>query len=238
MTDATLRRTAVTPTPMRQAIARRMSESNRDVPQFSVSALVDLDAALEALESANARDDRPRITLTAFLVFGVAAALRAHSAVNSCWDGGELYVHEDINVGVAVAVEGGLLAPALLDAGQMTLVETAAALDDLVNRARASRLRAQELTAATFTLTNLGMFDVAAFTPIVTPPQVAILATSSVAARPVLDGESWRPVRSLTATLACDHRALDGADAARFLQTFKSALLDVSQLTSEVGLAA
>src|SRR5205807_1802449 len=124
--------------------------------------------------------------------------------------------------GVAIGLDDGLVAPALLRADQLDLAKTAAALADLVERARSTKLRPAEMSEATFTLSNLGMFDVSAFTAIVTPPQVAILAT----ARPV---ERWTgdgTTSLMTATLSSDHRAVDGIDAARFLETFKEAMAD------------
>ena len=127
---------------------------------------------------------------------------------------------EEVNVGVAIALDDGLIAPALLGPTRSTWRAPPAALRDLVQRARAGRLRPPELTDATFTLSNLGMFDVTAFTAIVTPPQVAILATGAAGGAAALVAGA-RPVSLLTATLSADHRAVDGADAARFLETFK-----------------
>jgi pyruvate dehydrogenase E2 component (dihydrolipoamide acetyltransferase) len=219
---------------MRSAIARRMSESNRDVPQFSVSTSVDMGSVVEAIAANNAEATNPRITATSFLVAAAARVLHEHPGFNACWDGEELYLHDDINVGVAIAVDGGLLAPALLGAGELALPELAVALADLVQRARASKLRSAELMEATFTVSNLGMFDVSAFTAIVTPPQVAILATSAVASVPTLENDRWRSTPTMTATLSCDHRAVDGVDAARFLQTFKQALHELAAVGADV----
>jgi pyruvate dehydrogenase E2 component (dihydrolipoyllysine-residue acetyltransferase) len=138
-----------------------------------------------------------------------------------------------VNLAVAIALDHGLVAPALLGAERLDVDETATALGDLVERARGTRLRPAEMTDATFTLSNLGMFDVSAFTAIVTPPQVAILAIARPVERCLL--EQGEPVRKsmLTATLSADHRALDGADAARFLETFKQAIEDSETLLPE-----
>lgn len=210
-------------TPMRKAIARRMSVSKRDAPHFYASTEIEMDAVGAFIAEESTRTGG-RITPTAALVCACAAALRSCPRVNSVWtDEGLLQVHE-INVGVAIALEDGLIAPALLGADELDLACTAAALDDLVERARAGRLRPAELSDATFTLSNLGMFQISAFSAIVTPPQVAILAVGRTTARVVPDDGGPRVASVLTATLSVDHRALDGADAARFLGALKETL--------------
>jgi pyruvate dehydrogenase E2 component (dihydrolipoamide acetyltransferase) len=210
-------------TPMRKAIARRMSDSKREAPHFYASAEIEMDAVGAFIAEERDRGGR-RITTTAALVRACVAALRSNPRVNSIWTDQGLLQVQEINVGVAIALDDGLIAPALLGADQLDLAGTAAALDDLVERARAGRLRASELSDATFTLSNLGMFQVSAFSAIVTPPQVAILATGRIVAR-VVPGDSGPRVASvLTPTLSVDHRALDGADAARFLGVLKQTL--------------
>ena len=219
-------------TRMRAGIARRMVESKQQAPHFYVQTEVAVDGVQSRLAELNAHANggSPRTTMTAALVRACVAALRGHPRLNAVWTRDGLLEASEINIGIAIALDDGLVAPALLGAERLAAAETAAALRDLAERARAGRLRPAELSEATFTLSNLGMFDVTAFTAIVTPPQVAILAT----ARPVerwitVDGEPAR--RSLlTATLSADHRALDGVDAARFLETFKQALEDASSL--------
>lgn len=215
-------------TPMRTAIARHMSESKRHVPHFYVQTEVHMDPALEDLRRRNQGAPTARISVTAALVRACVEALRAHPTFNGVWtEEGPLEVAE-INVGIAVALEDGLLAPALLNADRLSLAELAVALDNLAERARTKRLTAREMSEATFTLSNLGMFDVSAFTAIVPPPQLAILATARPVERWVFheDAPACRSV--MTATLSADHRAVDGAAAARFLQTFKSTLEDVA----------
>jgi pyruvate dehydrogenase E2 component (dihydrolipoamide acetyltransferase) len=125
---------------------------------------------------------------------------------------------------VAVALDDGLIAPALLGCDTLTTLEVSAALRDLVERARAGKLRGSEMTGATFTLSNLGMFEVNAFAAIVTPPQVAILATGKASRVPRYDGDELVPRTVLTATLSADHRAVDGAEVGRFMNTFKRTL--------------
>jgi pyruvate dehydrogenase E2 component (dihydrolipoamide acetyltransferase) len=210
-------------TPMRAAIARRMTESKQQAPHFYVSAEIETDALAAELAAASERAGT-RITATAALVRAAAVALRAHPRVNSVWTPEGLLQSRDVNVGVAIALADGLIAPALLEAGRLDLVATAEALGDLVERARARKLKPAELSDATFTVSNLGMFGVSAFCAIVTPPQVAILATGRGLPRLVPSPDGPRPATVLTATLSVDHRALDGADAAAFLDTFRKAI--------------
>jgi pyruvate dehydrogenase E2 component (dihydrolipoamide acetyltransferase) len=218
-------RHAVIQSPMRRAIARRMAESKREVPHFYVSADVEMDRLLELVERRNA--DRPadaRVTVTAYLIRAVALTLAEHPHFNAVWTAGVLEEIEAINIGVAIALDDGLIAPALLECRDRSVEDLAIGLADLVGRTRAGKLRAPEINDATFTLSNLGMFEVTAFTAIVTPPQVAILATARTEPRAVVrDGEIVAR-RIMTATLSSDHRVVDGAGAARFLGTFKGLL--------------
>jgi pyruvate dehydrogenase E2 component (dihydrolipoamide acetyltransferase) len=162
--------------------------------------------------------------VTAYLARACVVALERHPRLNARWRGDVLEPADSVNIGVAVALEDGLIAPALVGAEQLSLAGTLDALRDLVARARASKLKPAELAEGTFTLSNLGMFDVARFTAIIVPPQVAILATGATQPRLALDGSSVVSVRTLAATVSADHRAVDGADVAAFLQTFKELL--------------
>ena len=210
-------------TSMRKAIARRMSDSKRDAPHFYASVEVEMDAASALVVEETERSGR-RVTATAALVRACVAALRECPRLNSVWTDEGLLQAEEVNIGVAIALDEGLIAPALLAADRLDLVETAVALDELAARSRTGKLRAPEVSDATFTLSNLGMFQVSSFSAIVIPPQVAILATGRSQSR-VLPGDTGPRVASvMTATLSVDHRALDGADAARFLGAFKQGL--------------
>jgi pyruvate dehydrogenase E2 component (dihydrolipoamide acetyltransferase) len=192
------------------------------VPHFYVSAEVAMENLLAAVhETAASAPDGPRVTVSALLVHRLAATLRAHPSFNALATD-EGYVQVDaVNVGVAIALDDGLIAPAILDCAEADPVAIAAALEDLVTRARAGRLRAPELTGATFTLSNLGMFPVTQFAAIVPPPQVGILSVGRAAPRPVVVDGAIVIRTMMTATLAADHRAVDGAQAGRFLATFK-----------------
>jgi pyruvate dehydrogenase E2 component (dihydrolipoamide acetyltransferase) len=211
--------------PMRAAIARRMVQSKQQVPHFYVSTEIEVDALAAAAERRNVgRDRADRVTLTAYLIRAVALALAEHPAFNAAWNGDVLERWDAVNVGVAIAVDDGLIAPALLDCGHRDVDDIAAGLADLTARTRAGRLKAAEMTDATFTLSNLGMFEVSQFTAIVTPPQVAILATGRGYERPVVRDGQVVVRRVMNATVSADHRAVDGAGAAGFLGTLKSLL--------------
>lgn len=208
---------------MRAAIARRMSDSKQQAPHFYLETEIDMTAAQAVVARLNA-DSETRVTMTALLARAAAVALRAHPKLNAVWTDRGLEQVEDVNLGIAVALDDGLIAPALIGADSLSTVEIAAALNDLVSRARERRLKAPEMTEGTFTLSNLGGFQITRFTAIITPPQVAILATGRTVERAVgVGGEIvLRPI--MAATVSADHRAVDGAEVAAFLQTYKSAL--------------
>ena len=216
-------RHSVQATPMRAAIARRMVQSKQQVPHFYVSTEIEMDALTDAAERHNAgREKADRITLTAYLIKAVALTLAQYPELNAVWNADTLERWDAINVGVAIAVDDGLIAPALLDCGTRDVDDLAAGLGDLTARTHAGRLKAAEMTDATFTLSNLGMFEVSQFTAIVTPPQVAILATGRGYERPVVRGGEVVVRRIMNATVSADHRAVDGAGVARFLGTLKA----------------
>jgi pyruvate dehydrogenase E2 component (dihydrolipoamide acetyltransferase) len=218
-------RRLVKPSPMRSAIARRMSDSKRNAPHFYVSAELEMDALLADLEEAN-RDRPPpeRRTITAYLVRALGESLTRFPELNAVWTDDGLVLVEKVNMGVAIALEDGLIAPALLDVTSRDVDELSQMLRDLAARARAGKLRGPEVTEGTFTLTNLGMFGVSSFSAIITPPQVATLATGRVIERPVVvDGRV--EIRSMmSATVSADHRAVDGALVARFLDDLAAGL--------------
>lgn len=224
----------ISQSPMRMAVAQQMTESKHNIPHFYVSVEIQMDRVLNVIGRLSGRESASaRVSVTACMIRVLAQTLLEYEAFNSAWTPHGFAVPDGVHVGVAIALADGVVAPALLDCQQLDLLQTAAALEDLVSRTRAGRLRASELASATFTLSNLGMFDVAAFAAIVVPPQVAILATGRAARRPVVDDAGDIVVRSvMTATLSCDHRLVDGAQAARFLQSFKARLESLDERAS------
>ena len=218
-------RKLVTPTPMRKAIARRMSQSKQEAPHFYVSCEIAMDAAIAATAALNeGRGQDERITLTALMLKAIALTLAEEPEFNAHWTEAGHELIDDINLGVAIDMPAGLIAPAIVDCSELDVAELSARLKDLAQRTRQGKLRAAEMNEATFTLSNLGMFDVSSFTAIVTPPQVAILATGRSQPMPrVVDGDIAIQT-IMTATLSSDHRAVDGVGAARFLGKLKQRL--------------
>ena len=220
---------------MRRAIARRMTESKQAAPHFYLSTEIDMDALVAISDAANeGRPREGRVTVTAFLLRAVALTLAEHPAFNAVWNADVVERVDDINIGVAIALDDGLIAPALLDCRDRSIVDLATGLGDLVSRTRAGKLRAPEINEGTFTLSNLGMFDVTQFTAIITPPQVAILATAKTAERAVVRDGDVVVRRVMTATLSSDHRVVDGVGAARFLATLKD-LLEAPEAWATTG---
>jgi pyruvate dehydrogenase E2 component (dihydrolipoamide acetyltransferase) len=216
-------------TPMRRAIGRRMAASKQEVPHFYVSGEIGVDAALARVRSLS-EESGERVSLTALLLRATVVALGRHPALNAVWRDGELLLADEPNVGVAIALDDGLVAPAIFARDAADVLATARALDSLVARARAGKLRGAEMTEATFTLSNLGMFGVSSFIPIVTPPQVAILGVGGTQRVPRYDDEQVVPCSLTSVTVSADHRAVDGADVARFLTTLKSTIEDPEEL--------
>jgi pyruvate dehydrogenase E2 component (dihydrolipoamide acetyltransferase) len=207
-----------------ETIARRMAQSRSEIPSFEVVVQADMTTIGDLRK--NAADLVETVpSVNDFVVKAVAAALREHPAFNSSFVDGRCERHGRVNVGVAVATDDALLVPAVMDADVKPLAVIAAETRDLVARARARRLTPEELTASTFTVSNLGMFDVRSFTAVINPPQVAILAVGAVARAPAetaMGGVTFRDVATLT--LTSDHRAVYGADAARFLGRIRKLL--------------
>jgi len=207
--------TVATLTAARRRAGERLQASHRDVPAFAVSRTVDMTEPLK--DVASHRADGRHVSLTALLAFAVACTLRDHRDLNAHIVDGELRLHDDINLGIAVGLPDGLVVPVLRGADKLTQVELAGRLDHLVDAARSGHLSDGQMGGATFTISNLGMLGVDEFTAIINPPEVAILAVGSLRQLPmVLDGQIC--IRDqLTLTLVSDHRAVDGVTAARFL---------------------
>ncbi len=213
---------------MRQAIARRMVQSKQSAPHFYVLRDLEMDAALDALAAFNeGRAKEERATVTALLLKAIASTLTAFPAFNAVWNGETLERVDAVNLGVAIDLgDAGLIAPALLDCAGKSVDELGAELRDLVARAKVGKLRAPEIAEGTFTLSNLGGLGVTGFTAIITPPQVAILATGATEARAVVRDGQVVIRRMMSATLSSDHRAVDGAGAARLLSDLQQRLSD------------
>jgi pyruvate dehydrogenase E2 component (dihydrolipoamide acetyltransferase) len=206
---------------MRAIIAKRMPLSKAPVPHFYVTGEVAMDRAWELREELNGLDGQPKISLNDLVIRACAVALLAHPGVNASFQGESIRVFHRAHIGIAVALEEGLITPVLRDCHAKSLSQIAVEARDLAERARGRKLRAQELSGATFSISNLGMFDVTEFSAIINPPEGAILAVGSVRKVPVVDDAGLGVGRRMMLTLSCDHRVMDGAMGARFLQDVK-----------------
>jgi len=212
-------------TNIRKTIARRLTEAWQ-IPVFQLQASADMTHANALVAKLRERDPDVRVTVTDLLTKVSAQALMRHREVNAEFTEDAILLHLSANVGIAVAAPQGLVVPVIRGAERLSLTEIAAVRGDLVGRARESKLRAEDLEGGTFTISNLGMYAVESFTAVINPPQAAIVAVGATVDRVVpVGGElAVRPMLMLTATF--DHRAVDGAPAAAFLQTLKESLED------------
>ncbi len=209
---------------MRTIIARRMLESLQTTAQLTLTTEADMDE-IERLRSEVGpeleRREGVRVTYTDLIVRAVAVALREHPAVNARWEGEGVRRLPEIHIGVAVALDEGLVVPVVRNADRATLAQLSAAIRDLSERARAMRLRPEEMQGGTFTVTNLGMYDVDAFTPVLNPPEAGILGVGRLHRRPAAVGDRVEIRSGMVLSLTFDHRVVDGAPAAQFLQRTK-----------------
>lgn len=213
---------------MRRTIAQRMTRSYQAAPHITLTVQVDMSRFEETRADMNARAqeaDEPRVTVTGFLVKAVAWSLERHPWLNSTLRDDEIHLLSDVNVGVAVALDEGLIVPVVHQADEKGVAEIAAEIVDLTTRAREDRLRPSDVADGTFTVSNLGPFGIDEFTAIINPPESAILAVGAVRQRFIPD-EHGNPVARATMnmTLSVDHRTVDGAMAARFLNDLREAL--------------
>ncbi len=209
---------------VRAAIARRMPLSKAPVPHFYVSSEVAMDRAWTLREELNALEGGPRISVNDLVIRACALALLAHPGVNASFQGESIRVFHRAHIGIAVALDDGLITPVLRDVHARSLAQIAVDARDLAERARQRKLRAPELSGATFSISNLGMFEVTEFSAIINPPEGAILAVGAVRRMPVVTDEGLGVGRRMMLTLSCDHRVMDGAMGARFLQDVKRLL--------------
>lgn len=212
-------------TAMRRIIAERLTASVQTIPQFTVSMDVNVERALDMVADLRTTSGEVKVTLTAFLVKACAWALGRHPGVNASYGAEAITEWADINIGVAVSVEQGLLVPVVRHADRLGALEIAAQLADLGQRARAGKLQPQEMQGGTFTISNLGMFGADHFTAIINPPEAAILAVSRAAKVPVVTEDDRIEIKQMARlTLTADHRLVDGAKAAQFLADLKQAI--------------
>jgi pyruvate dehydrogenase E2 component (dihydrolipoamide acetyltransferase) len=218
-------------TRMRQAIARRMTESKTAVPHFYVTSEIDMAAALKLRKQINASlEPEQKVSVNDLVVKAAALALRQYPNINASFGGDKIILHNQINVGSAVAIEGGLLTIVQKGTDGASISKIAQDHKEMIARSRDGKVKPEDVEGATFTVSNLGAFDVEHFVAIINPPNAAILAVGSAKQVPVVvDGELAVGTR-MKATLSADHRVTDGAEAAQFMQTLKGILEDPLRL--------
>jgi pyruvate dehydrogenase E2 component (dihydrolipoamide acetyltransferase) len=210
---------------MRKTIARRMTESKAAAPHFYITVEINMDDAMKMREQLNAlAPEAERISVNDLVVAAAARTLARFPVLNASYREDNLEMHPRVNIGIAVALEDGLIPPVLRDADKKPLKRIAAESRALAERARTNKLRSDDLGGGTFTVSNLGMFDVDEFIAIINPPEAAILAVGAVTRRPVAAAGEVRIAPLMKTTLSVDHRVADGAQAGRFMQEFKKLL--------------
>ena len=223
---ATLRFGETAPlTRMRQAIARNMTRSKQEIPHVYITAAMDMTRAVDLRQQLNeALGAEARVSVNDMVLRACALALRGYPVFNASYTEAGITVHPQINIGMAIALPDGLVAPAILECDKKSVAEIAQASKVLAERARAGRLTAQEYTGATFNVTNLGMHQVESFSAIITPPQTGALAVGAVQQEPVVRGGQVQEASVMRVTLSLDHRAADGAQGALFLKDVRALL--------------
>jgi pyruvate dehydrogenase E2 component (dihydrolipoamide acetyltransferase) len=208
---------------MRKIIAKRLAESKFTAPHFYLTMSIDMDKAVESRPKLNELSP-VKISFNDIVLKAVAVALKQHPYVNSSWLGDKIRINHHINIGVAVAVEDGLLVPVVRFADTKSLSQIATEVKDLAQRAKNKKLQPADWEGSTFTISNLGMFGIEEFTAIINPPDSCILAISAIQQIPVIKNGAVVPGNVMKVTLSCDHRVVDGATGSAFLQTLKSLL--------------
>ncbi len=209
---------------IRRIIAKRLVTSLGPIPHFFLTTEIEMDRAAEMRRNINELDPELKLSLNDIIIKVAAAALIAHPQVNASFQEKTVRYYERADIGVAVAIEDGLITPVVRSADQKSLGEIAREVRDLAERARKRKLKPEEYTGASFSISNLGMFGIDEFTAVINPPEGAILAVGAMTAKPVVRGNEIVVRQIMRVTMSCDHRVIDGATGAKFLQTFKKTM--------------
>lgn len=209
---------------IRKTIAKRLVTSLGPVPHFFLTSEIEMDRAAEMRKGINALDPDLKISINDVIIKVVASALRQHPEVNASFQEKFVRYYEHADIGVAVSIEDGLITPVVRAADQKSLSEIAAEVRELAGRARSRKLKPEEYTGASFSISNLGMFGIDEFTAVINPPEGAILAVGAMTAKPVVRDNEIVIRQMMRVTMSCDHRVIDGATGAKFLQTLKKIL--------------
>ncbi|HWB80516.1 MAG TPA: dihydrolipoamide acetyltransferase family protein [Nannocystaceae bacterium] len=207
---------------MRKAIARRMAQANAEIPHFYLTIAIDMKRSVALREELAASEIK--ISFNDLVLFACARALEKHPEINAFWNGETIVRRGEIHLGIAVALDEGLIVPVVRNADRKSMRQLAAESRDLGTRARDKKLDPAEMTGSTFTVSNLGMFGIEAFAAVVNPGEGAILAVGGIADEPVVEDGKLVPGKRMRVTLSCDHRVMDGAMGARFLATLRGLL--------------
>ncbi|MCB0661414.1 MAG: pyruvate dehydrogenase complex dihydrolipoamide acetyltransferase [Saprospiraceae bacterium] len=208
---------------MRKTIARRLGESKFSAPHFYLTVEINMDKAIDTRKKLN-EVSPVKISFNDLVIKACASALRKHPAVNSSWLGDKIRYNNNVNIGVAVAVEDGLLVPVIRHTDMKSLSQINVEVKAYAEKARNKKLQPDEMTGNTFTISNLGMFGIEEFTAIINPPDACILAVGGIIEKPIVKDGQIVPGSMMKVTLSCDHRVVDGATGAQFLKTLKETL--------------
>lgn len=213
---------------MRKTIARRLQESKQTVPHFYLTVDCEIDALMKVRKDLNSRLEKEgvKVSVNDFVIRAVALALKKVPAANVQFAGDKMYWFKRQDISVAVAIEGGLITPVVKDAGSLGLADISRKVAELAEKARAGKLAPEEYQGGTFSISNLGMYGIKQFEAVINPPQACILAVGAGEQRPVIKDGAVAAATVMTVTLSCDHRAVDGAVGAEFLQAFKRLIED------------
>jgi pyruvate dehydrogenase E2 component (dihydrolipoamide acetyltransferase) len=207
---------------IRKTIAKRLIQSIGPIPTFYLTSEVDMERVAEAREALNASaGDQGKISFNDIVLKAIATALVQHPECNAWWQDDHIRYWHQVHLGMAVAIEDGLITPVIRDADRKSLRQISAEARELAGRARERKLKPEEYTGATFSVSNLGMFDIEHFTAVINPPEAGIIAIGSIAQVPAVVGGAIVPRRRMRLTMSCDHRVIDGALGATFLKTLK-----------------
>ena len=209
---------------MRRTIAKRLVTSLGPIPHFFLTTEIEMDRAAEMRAAINALDPELKISVNDIIIKVAAVALKQHPQVNASFQDKVVRYYEHADIGVAVAIEDGLITPIVRAADQKSLSQISSEIRDLAERARNRKLKPEEFMGATFSISNLGMFGIDEFTAVINPPEGAILAVGAMAPKPVVRDDEIVIRKMMRVTMSCDHRVIDGATGAKFLQTFKKIL--------------
>jgi len=208
---------------MRRTIARRLTESKQTIPHYYLTIDTDIAPLADARLAMNAELEAAgkKVSLNDLIIKAAAVALRRVPEVNASWMDKEIHYHQVVDISIAVAIEDGLMTPVLRDADRKGVAQIADEVRALAERARDKKLEPEEMSNGTFSISNLGMFGIEDFTAVINPPEGAILAVGTIRNEPVVQGDAIIPGRRMRFTMSCDHRIIDGATGARFMEAFK-----------------